>query len=48
MDEEIEITSPDMWGEFDAACRKVFQDLYEELERSADKARRAPKEESAA
>ena len=45
MDEEIDMTSPDMWGEWDAACWKAFEALHENTKRIGEKARRVPKEE---
>jgi hypothetical protein len=45
MDEEIEITSPDMWGEWDAACWKVVDGIHNEMKRIGDNARRVARVE---
>jgi hypothetical protein len=44
MDEEIDITNPDFWGELDAACWKAFEALHNNTKLIGEAARRAPKE----
>jgi hypothetical protein len=44
MDEEIDITNPDFWGEWDAACWKVLDDLHNNMKRIGEAARRVPKD----
>lgn len=44
MDEEIDVTSPDMWGEWDAACWKAFEALHNNTKNIGEAARRVPKD----
>jgi hypothetical protein len=39
MDEEIDITNPDFWGEWDAACWKAFEALHNNTKIIGDNAR---------
>ena len=45
MEDEIDVDSPDMWGEWDAACWKAFEALHNNMARIGEAARRCePKE----
>jgi hypothetical protein len=43
-EEEIDLNSPDLWGEWDAACWKAFEALHNNTKNIGEAARRAPKE----
>jgi hypothetical protein len=44
MEEEIDMNSDDMWGEWDAACMKVLDDLHNNTRRIGERARMLPKD----